>query len=47
MSVEQVQSEYDAIQAEIALLIVKREKIYIRLVEEIEKEKGWTVETLE
>lgn len=35
-----IQAEYDAIQAKIALLIVAREKIYIRLIEAVEQDKS-------
>lgn len=35
-----IQAEYDAIQVKIALLIVDREKIYIRLIEAAEQDKS-------
>lgn len=40
MTVQELQVQYDVIQAKIALLIVDREKIYIRLIEAVEQEKG-------
>lgn len=40
MTVQELQVQYDTIQSKIALLIVDREKIYIRLVEAIENKKN-------